>query len=87
MQNKPNQVRCERGAMLERAIILQLLRDDHDEKWSRADLEHEIADFDSLVIGDALRRLEEEGVVHLSVDLAWASKAARWLDALEMISI
>ncbi len=71
----------------ERAIILQVLRDDHDRRWSRAELEREIYDIEPVVLGDALEHLRQEGVVHLSGALVWASRCALRLDELGMVSI
>lgn len=71
----------------ERAIVLQVLRDDRDERWARAELEGEIYDIEPLAISEALERLREEGVVHLSGEMVWASRCARHLDALGMVSI
>jgi hypothetical protein len=48
---------------IERAIVLQVLRDDHDERWARAELELEISDFPPLAVNEALARLDAEGVV------------------------
>ncbi len=41
MQDQPSQGRCD--PRIERVIILQLLRDDHGDRWSRAELEVEIS--------------------------------------------
>jgi hypothetical protein len=71
----------------QRAVMLQVLRDDRDERWSRAELEREIYDIEPLEISDALERLSREGVVHLFGELVLASRAARHLDALGMFSI
>ena len=71
----------------ERAIVLQVLRDDRAERWSRAELEREIYDIDPPALGAALERLCHEGVVHLSGDRVWASRCALHLDALGMVSI
>lgn len=71
----------------ERAIVLQVLREDCDERWSRAALESEIYDIQPLAISEALERLREVGVVHVAGELVWASRCARRLDALGMISI
>jgi hypothetical protein len=71
----------------ERAIVLQVLRDDNAERWTRAELEREIYDIDSETLTAAMERLRQEGVVHLSGDLVWASRCARRLDALGMVSI
>jgi hypothetical protein len=47
--------------MVERAIILQLLRDDHDERWMLADLVNEIPDLGRRAIRDGLACLVAEG--------------------------
>jgi hypothetical protein len=87
MRNERSRYQLENGDIAERAIVLQVLRDDHDERWSRGELERELYDVQPLAIGEALGRLREEGVVHLSGELVWASRCARHLDALGMISI
>jgi hypothetical protein len=82
-------------AGLERAIVLQLLRDDHERMWSRAQLASELSselDADESESGqqaleDALRRLERDGVIGISEQQAWASGAARRLDELGLIAV
>ena len=79
------------GVGLERAVILQLLRDDHERMWSREQLLTEL-DFDRSEIGrevveQALRRLEQEGVIGVSAAAVWASSAARRLDELGLIGV
>lgn len=71
----------------ERAVVLQVLREDREERWSRAEFEREICDIEPLEISDALERLREHGVVHLAGELVWASRCARHLDILGMIAI
>jgi DNA-binding HxlR family transcriptional regulator len=73
--------------MVERAIVLQVLRDDHEERWAPAELAGEIPDFELAVLDEALARLEREGVLHRSEGSVWAARAARRLDELELISI
>jgi hypothetical protein len=75
------------GAGLERAIILQLLRDDHERMWSREQLTAELALDRSQVIEQALGRLEKEGVIGASEEAVWASSAARRLDELGLIGV
>jgi hypothetical protein len=87
MRGQSERVRDREMWMVERAIVLQLLRDDHDERWSRAELAGEIPDFEGPVLDGALARLQREGVLHREGSEAWASRAARRLDELEMISI
>lgn len=72
---------------VERAIVLQVLRDDHPERWTRAELEAEVFDFDPLIVNEALVRLEAEGVVILDGENVEASGCARRMDALELVSI
>jgi len=73
--------------VVERAIVLQVLRDDHDERWTRVELAEEIPDFDPAVLDSALACMERDGVLHRERDVAWAARAARRLDELELISI
>jgi hypothetical protein len=82
-------------AGLERAIVLQLLRDDHGRMWSHAqlaielesELESDRAEIRRQAVRDALRRLEREGVLGMSEHQAWASNAARRLDELGLIAV
>jgi DNA-binding HxlR family transcriptional regulator len=74
-------------AIAERAIVFQVLRDDHPERWSRAELERAITTITPLAISDALEQLHAEGVVDLDGEQVKASGCARYLDALELICI
>jgi len=71
----------------ERAIFLQLLRDDHPRRWSRAELECEFSSIAPLDISDALARLDAEGVVVVEGERVQASGCARYLDALDVICV
>jgi hypothetical protein len=87
MQGQPERV-CNRDAwMVERAIVLQILRDDHEERWSREELAREIPDFEPGVLDEALVRLEREGILQLADGCAWATRAPLRLDELELISV
>jgi DNA-binding HxlR family transcriptional regulator len=88
MQGEPDGREPNRDVwMVERAIVLQILRDDHEERWPRAELAEEISDFEPAVLDAALGRLEHDGVLHREGDSVWAARAARRLDELELISI
>jgi hypothetical protein len=76
----------ERRERLERAIVLQLLREDHGSRWLREELALELA-VETLALEEALIRLDGAGVVHLLEDSAWASRPARALDELGLISV
>jgi DNA-binding HxlR family transcriptional regulator len=73
--------------MVERAIVLQILRDDHGERWAYVELAREIPDFDPALLEEALAELKRDGVLHREEGSVWASRAAQRLDELELISI
>jgi hypothetical protein len=87
MQDQTKQILNDRDRRVERAIVLQTLRDDHDEGWSRAELETELAHTDPLAIGDAITRLEGEGVIELAGETVRASRAAMHLNELGLIAV
>lgn len=71
----------------ERAIVLQLLRDDHAQRWTRGELRGELR-IASAALADSLDDLEQHGVVVTAEDDRWvASRCARRLDELELIGI
>jgi hypothetical protein len=73
---------------IKRAIVLQVLRDDHPERWTRAELEHELSDLPREGVEAAIEDLAAEGVVTVGDDEAiQASLCARTLDALGLVSI
>ena len=87
MQDQPSQVPAGGDPRVERAIVLQVLRDDHDHRWSRSELETEIARVEPLDMSDALARLQESGIVYISRESVWASRATERLDELGLIAI
>ena len=72
---------------LERAIVLQLLRDDHRERWSDKQIERALYDFKPEAIRKAIVRLEAGGVICCLDEFIGASRCAQYLDSLELISI
>ena len=72
---------------LQRAIVLQLLCDDHERRWSRAELEAELAEGAPLDIRPALVPLAADRVVYVCGESVWASRALRRLDRLDLIAI
>jgi hypothetical protein len=68
-------------------VVLQLLRDDHDPKWTCAQLDKELDDLDPDAIAVALECLQEQGVVQVDGEQLVASPCARHIDALGFISI
>lgn len=71
----------------QRAIVLQVLSDDHPEQWTRAELEREASDIEPLTVSDALMTLKAEGVVVLDGEHVEASRCTRHLDGLELIGV
>jgi hypothetical protein len=82
-----NMVRSELDHCVERAVVLQLLRDDHERRWPRTELERKLADIEQDVFDGALSRLAATGVVSMEDDAVWASDAVRRLDELELIGV
>jgi len=72
---------------VERAVVLQLLRDDHDERWPRAELEAEINDVEPSVLRSAIAHLERQGVVAAQGEHVAAARCARHLDELGLIGV
>ena len=73
--------------LAQRAIVLQVLRNDHAERWTRVELEQEASDIEPLAVSDALMTLDAEGVVILDGENVEASRCARHLDYLELVAI
>jgi DNA-binding HxlR family transcriptional regulator len=73
--------------MVERAVVLQILRDDHEERWPRGELAREIADCAPAVLDEALARLEHDGVLLRDGEAVCAAHPVRRLDALELIGV
>jgi Fe2+ or Zn2+ uptake regulation protein len=91
MDTESKESRAEGGIGLERAIVLQLLRDDHERMWSRAQLTTELQADRSKIdldgVEEALARLERAGVLGVSEQAMWASNAVRRLDELGLIAV
>lgn len=71
----------------ERAIVLQLLRDDHDERWSHAELQAAVSDLEPSALTSALERLEQHGVVARPDEYVLASRCARHVDDLGLVGV
>ncbi|HEY3865022.1 MAG TPA: hypothetical protein VGL54_02920 [Solirubrobacteraceae bacterium] len=67
--------------------MLLVLRDDHERRWSRAEIEAELAIIKRGVLDDAVAGLAAVGVVHTEDGVVWASDATRRLDGLGLIGV
>ena len=81
-----NKVRCEADRRAQRVVVLQLLREDHEDLWARSELEAELGDVGAQVIACALASLQEAGVVELEGDSLSASRAAWRLQELLLLA-
>lgn len=87
MRLQVNKVRSELDRCVERAVVLQVLRDDHESRWLRAELESRLAEIDGDVLDEAMAGLAAGGVLCMENDVVWASDTARCLDDLGLIGV
>ena len=74
--------------MAQRAIVMQLLRDDHDPLWSRRQLRRQLPDVSGRVFRAALELLEDDGCIALvGGNGVRASICAQHLDELGLVGI
>jgi hypothetical protein len=67
----------------ERAVILTLLRDDHDVRWTRDELSHEVG----FEVRPHLCGLVVDGLVVLDGQGVLASRCVRRMDALGLVGV
>jgi len=76
--------------MADRAIVLQVLGDDHPDRWTPAELGAVLPDFDPLAVENAVEELLSQGVLERAGPAGAhvrASRCARKLDALGLVGI
>jgi hypothetical protein len=73
--------------LAQRAVVHQLLRDDRRQRWSPKQLERALRDMTPEAIIVAVVPLETNGVVYRLDEFIGASRCARHLDSLGLISI
>jgi hypothetical protein len=86
MHTESQHVADDEHRLVQRAIILHLLRDDHAEHWTPAELQSALRPTEPLLVAKALAALEGDGVLHATPERIWASRAARRLDGLGLIA-
>ncbi|HEV2974057.1 MAG TPA: hypothetical protein VGX69_03560 [Solirubrobacteraceae bacterium] len=87
MPRQRNKLRCEADRRAQRVVVLQLLRDDHEDSWARSELDAELGGIEAQAIACALESLQEAGVVELEGDSLSASRAAWRLQELLLIGV
>jgi hypothetical protein len=86
MRHHRTQAGSDEHRRLERAIVLELLSEDHDERWSRDELAASLH-LDRSTLDAAVERLRADGVALLDGEEVLASACARRIDALELIGV
>ena len=86
MRHHRTQAGSDEDRRLERAIVLELLTEDHDERWPREELAASLR-VDCSVLDAVVERLRADGVLLLDGEDLLASPCARRIDALELIGV
>lgn len=80
-----NRRRTDDPLMAQRAIIRQVLRHDHRDRWSLRQLRKALGEITPAAIDDAIIRLDANGVILCLDDFLGASRCTRHLDAIDLI--
>jgi DNA-binding HxlR family transcriptional regulator len=73
--------------IVRRAIILRILSEDREKRWSTAELRRELYNIEPHALNNALIMLEHEGVLQRAGETVYASRAAHQLDKLGLIAV
>lgn len=68
---------------VQRAVVLQVLRDDHPQWWTRAELERDLG---PMALTGAVAKLAADDVIQVDGERVRASRCVRHLDALGLIA-
>jgi len=86
MRHHRTQAGLDEHRRLERAIVLELLSEDHDERWPRDELAASLRAHYS-TLDAAVEHLSDAGVLLLDGEDVLASPCTRRIDALELIGV
>lgn len=73
--------------MAGRAMALEVLRDDHEEWWTRAELLARVSEIAPAIVETALGHLVDSGVVIVEGERVKASPCAQHLDHLDLVGV
>jgi hypothetical protein len=73
--------------IIQRGILLELLRSDHPGRWKRTELRGRLYDATRSAFEKALTILEAEDLIALTETKVWATGSVRHVDELGMISV
>jgi hypothetical protein len=68
-------------------VVLQILRDDHEQPWTLAEIQRELVNVDRAAVAVSIERLHEQGVLRIDGKHITASPCARHLDGLGFVCI
>ncbi|HST32140.1 MAG TPA: hypothetical protein VLJ80_01345 [Solirubrobacteraceae bacterium] len=86
MRHHRTQAGSDEHRRLERGIVLTLLAEDHDERWSHDELAASLR-VDRSTLDAAVEHLSDDGVLLLDDEDVLASPCAWRIDALELIGV
>ena len=87
MRHEPKQVPSAAERRLQRLVVLELLRDDHQGPWSGCELSDELSPVRAETLATAIDRLVKEGVLCGDGDELSPSPALQRLNELELICV
>jgi len=87
MSEKCNRRKVDDPAIVRRAVILQILSEDCEKRWSAAELRRELYNIERHALNNAVLMLEHAGVLERAGETVYASRAARLLDDLGLIGV
>jgi len=87
MHDQANKIPGAAERRVQRLVVLQLLRDDHEDGWSVCDLSEELSEVEAQMLAGAIDSLTSEGVLCADGDALWASPALRRVDQVGLICV
>jgi hypothetical protein len=72
---------------VQRLVVLHVLREDHEERWSGCELGDVLAEVEAEALANAIDGLTREGVLCAEGDVLWASSALVRVSELELICV
>jgi DNA-binding HxlR family transcriptional regulator len=87
MSEKSNRSQTEVLPRVQRAVVLEILRDGHEKRCSRSQIDRSLSDIPSEVRERALLELERDGLLERLGEMVCASPSIRRLDELDLIAV
>jgi hypothetical protein len=87
MSEKCNRRRVDDPGIVRRAVILQILAEDAEKRWSEAELRRELYNIEPHALHNAVLMLQHAGVLERVGETVYVSRAVRQLDELDLIAV